>query len=45
MLFGIYYIFAIAVLAMHFTGFLARRNMEWLLYVVAITVFPAVLYL
>mgnify|MGYP000868650136 CR=1 FL=1 len=45
MLFGIYYIFAIAGLTMHFTGFLARRNMEWLLYVVAITVFPAVLYL
>ncbi len=45
MLFALYYIFAITVLIMHFTGFLARRNLEWLLYVVAITVFPAVMYL
>ena len=45
MLFLLYYFFAIAVLVLHFTGFLARRNLEWLLYVVAITVFPAVRYL
>ena len=45
MLSALYYIFAIAVLVLHFTGFLARRNLEWLLYVVAITVFPAVMYL
>lgn len=45
MLFLLYYVCAIAVLVLHFTGFLARRNLEWLLYVVAITVFPAVLYL
>jgi len=45
MLFALYYIFAITVLILHFTGTLARRNLEWLLYVVAITVFPAVLYL
>ncbi|MBT0961479.1 hypothetical protein [Denitromonas iodatirespirans] len=45
MLFALYYIFAITVLVLHFSGFLARRNLEWLLYVVAITVFPAVIYL
>ncbi|HPR05449.1 MAG TPA: hypothetical protein PK620_04135 [Denitromonas sp.] len=45
MLFALYYIFAITVLVLHFSGFLARRNLEWLLYVVAITVFPAVMYL
>ena len=45
MLFALYYIFAIAVLILHFTGFLARRNLEWLLYLVAATVFPAVIYL
>ena len=45
MLFAIYYVFAILVLILHFSGFLARRNLEWLLYVVAITVFPAVLSL
>ena len=45
MLFAIYYVFAILVLILHFTGFLARRNLEWLLYVVAVSVFPAVIYL
>ncbi|MCB1888863.1 MAG: hypothetical protein KDH20_14740 [Rhodocyclaceae bacterium] len=45
MLFTLYYIFAVAVLIMHFTGFLARRRLDWLLYLVALTVFPAMLYL
>lgn len=45
MLFALYYVVAIIVLVMHFTGFLARRNLEWLLYVLALTVFPAVWYL
>lgn len=36
---------AITVLVMHFTGFLARHNMEWVVFVVAAAVFPAVLYL
>ncbi|MCX7155315.1 MAG: hypothetical protein NTW45_02570 [Rhodocyclales bacterium] len=45
MLFILYYILAIVVLVMHFTGFLARHNLEWLILVLAITVFPAVIYL
>lgn len=45
MLFALYYILAIVVLILHFTGFLARRNLEWLVYVLAVTVFPAVLFL
>ena len=45
MLFLLYYIVAIAVLIMHFTGHLQRYNMEWLVLVLAITVFPAVIYL
>jgi hypothetical protein len=45
MLFIIYYIVAIAVLVMHFTGMLARYNVEWLVLVLAVTVFPAVIYL
>ena len=43
--FVIYYIIAIAVLVLHFTGVLARYNMEWLVLVLAVTVFPAVIYL
>ncbi|MCB1957545.1 MAG: hypothetical protein KDG55_17830 [Rhodocyclaceae bacterium] len=45
MLFTLYYIFAVAVLVMHFTGFLARRRLDWLLFLVALTIFPAMLYL
>lgn len=45
MWFAIYYVVAIAILILHFSGFLARRNLEWLVYVLAATVFPAVLYL
>jgi len=45
MLFILYYILAITVLVLHFTGFLARHNVEWLVFVLALTVFPAVVYL
>jgi len=45
MLFVLYYVIAIAVLIMHFTGVLARHNLEWLVLVLAVTVFPAVIYL
>lgn len=45
MLFAVYYVVAIAVLILHFTGVLARHNLEWLVYVLAVTVFPAVIYL
>jgi hypothetical protein len=45
MLFILYYVIAITVLILHFTGYLARRNLEWVVYLLAATVFPAVLYL
>lgn len=45
MLFILYYVIAIVVLVMHFTGALARYNLEWLILVLAVTVFPAVIYL
>lgn len=45
MLFILYYIVAITILVMHFTGYLARRNLEWIVLVLAVTVFPAVIYL
>ena len=43
MLFALFYIIAIIILVLHFTGFLARRNLEWL--VLAAAVYPAVIYL
>ncbi|MBI3524066.1 MAG: hypothetical protein HY066_05995 [Betaproteobacteria bacterium] len=45
MLFVLYYIAAIVIMVMHFTGLLARFNVEWLVLVLAATVFPAVIYL
>jgi hypothetical protein len=45
MLFILYYIVAITILVLHFTGFLARNNLEWLVLLLAVTVFPAVIYL
>lgn len=45
MLFIVYYIVAIVILVMHFTGMLARYNLEWLVLALAVTVFPAVIYL
>jgi hypothetical protein len=45
MWFILYYIVAITVLVLHFTGYLARNNLEWLVLVLAVTVFPAVIYL
>jgi hypothetical protein len=45
MLFILYYVVAIVILVLHFTGMLARYNLEWLVLALAITVFPAVIYL
>lgn len=45
MLFILYYVIAIVILVLHFTGVLARYNLEWLALVLAVTVFPAVIYL
>jgi hypothetical protein len=45
MLFILYYVIAIVILVLHFTGVLARYNLEWLVLALAVTVFPAVIYL
>jgi hypothetical protein len=43
----IYYagtVFAIIVLILYFTGWLRRNNLEWLVLVAGIAIFPAVLW-
>ena len=40
MLLLIYYIIAITILVLHFTGWLEDRGMEWLVFVVAVLLFP-----
>ena len=45
MLLAVFYVFAITLIIMHYTGWLQRHNLEWLLYILALTVFPAVIWL
>lgn len=39
MIFYIVYVLSIIVLILHFTGFLARRNMEWTVLAAAVALF------
>ncbi|WP_341678946.1 hypothetical protein [Niveibacterium sp. SC-1] len=40
-----YYCIAILVLVMHFAGVLSRYRMQWLMYLLALSVAPAVFFL
>lgn len=39
MIFYIVYILSIVILILHFTGFLARRNLEWTVLAAAVALF------
>ena len=45
--FYIFYVFAIVVLVLYFTGWLKRNNLEWIVLVLALAfaTFPAVYFL
>jgi hypothetical protein len=45
MAFYAFYIIAIVVLVLHFTGWLARNNLEWVVLALAVATFPAVIFL
>ena len=45
MLFALSDVVAVSIRVLHATGFLARHNLEWLVLVLAVLVFPAVIYL
>lgn len=45
MLLALFYVFSIACIILYYTGHLKRWNAEWILIVLAVAVFPAVLYL
>lgn len=45
MAFYIFYVVAITILVLHFTGWLKRQNLEWIVYALAVATFPAVIYL
>ena len=41
----IFYAIAIVIVVLHFTGFLKNHNLEWLVLVLAVAIFPAVIFL
>ena len=45
MAFYAFYVIALIILILHFTGWLRRNNLEWLVLVLAVAVFPAVIFL
>ncbi|MGH6628766.1 MAG: hypothetical protein ACREB3_03440 [Burkholderiales bacterium] len=45
MLFYAFYLVAVIILVLHFTGWLKRNNLEWLVLVLAVATFPAVIFL
>ena len=45
MLFYAFYIVAAIILVLHFTGWLKRNNLEWLVLLLAVATFPAVFFL
>ena len=45
MLFYAFYVIALVVLILHFTGWLKKNNLEWLVLVLAVATFPAVIFL
>ena len=45
MLFYAFYVVALIILILHFTGWLKRNNLELLVLVLAVATFPAVIYL
>lgn len=40
-----FYVVAIIILILHFTGWLAKNNLEWLVLVLAAATFPAIYFL
>ena len=45
MWFALYAVISVAGIILHYTGTLARYNLEWLVLVLAATVIPAILWL
>lgn len=45
MAFYAFYAIAAIILSLHFTGWLRRNNLEWLILLLAVAVFPVVIFL
>ena len=44
-MFYAFYVVAVIVLVLHFTGWLKRNNLEWVVLLLAVATFPAVYFL
>ena len=44
-MFYAFYVIALIVLILHFSGWLKRNNLEWMVLVLAVATFPAVIFL
>jgi hypothetical protein len=45
LMFYAFYVIAIIILVLHFTGWLKRNDLEWIVLVLAVATFPAVIFL
>ncbi len=45
MAFYAFYVIATVILILHFTGWLRRNRLEWLILLLAVAVFPVVIFL
>jgi len=44
-LFAVFYLAAIVVVVLHYTGWLEQRNLNWLVYAMAVAIFPVIFFL
>ncbi|MCK5715177.1 MAG: hypothetical protein KAH64_04380 [Nitrosomonadaceae bacterium] len=45
MWFFVYALTAVIIIILHYVGVLARNNLQWLVYVLVLTILPAVIWL
>ena len=44
-LYAAFYLAGIVVVILHYTGWLEERGLQWLVYVMAVAIFPVVIFL
>ncbi len=45
MWFFVYALISVIIIVLHYVGVLARNNLEWLVYVLVVTIIPAMVWL
>jgi len=45
MWFFVYALITVIIIILHYVGVLARYNLQWLVYVLAVTIIPAIIWL